>query len=266
MSYQPVVIGSGMAGWRFIERTYDSQLEAFSGSQSLKRDTDYFQENIGKIQSAEDLVSDRRLLGVALGAFGLKDDLDNRYFIQKILEDGTTADSALANRLADDRYEKFSQAFGFGPGETAKTGKAVEMAGVLESHKAQEFEIAVGETDETMRIALYAQHALVELAESNKGSDAMWFNVMATPPLRSFFETALGLPKAFGQIDIDRQLVVFKDRMDRFTGNSSIAQFQDSEFLERITNTFLARSQIANFGAANSSNANALLLLQAANR
>lgn len=264
MSYQPVVVGSGLAGWRFIERTYDAQYDAFGKSAALERDTEYFEQKIGSIQSASDLVSDRRLLGVALGAFGLKDDLDNRYFIQKILEDGTSADSALANRLADDRYSKFSQAFGFGPGETLKTGDVAKMGAVLESHKTQEFEIAVGETDETLRIALFTQHALVELANSDSSDDTLWYNVMGTGPLRALFETALGLPESFGQIDLDRQLGVFKERLEQFTGNDSIQQFREPESLERITNLYLARSQISETGGANSSGSNALILLQAA--
>lgn len=264
MSYQPVVVGSGIAGWRFIERTYDAQFETFGKSAALERDTEYFEKNIGSVQSAADLVSDRRLLEVALGAFGLKDDLDNRYFIQKILEDGTSADSALANRLADDRYSKFSQAFGFGPGETLKTSDVAAMSIVLNSNQEQEFEIAVGESDETMRIALYTQHALVELADSEQSNDVLWYKIMGTPPLRSFFETALGLPEAFGQIDIDRQLGVFKERLEQFTGDESIHQFGDPESLERVTNMYLARSQISEIGGINSSASNALLLLQSA--
>jgi uncharacterized protein DUF1217 len=266
MSYQPVVVGSGIAGWRFIERTYDAQFEAFGKSAALERDTEYFEQNITSVQSAADLVSDRRLLGVALGAYGLKDDLDNRYFIQKILEDGTSADSALANRLADDRYSKFSQAFGFGPGETLKTSDVAAMSIVLDSNQEQEFEIAVGESDETMRIALYTQHALVELADSEQSNDVLWYKIMGTPPLRSFFETALGLPEAFGQTDIDRQLGVFKERLEQFTGDEGIQQFGDPESLERVTNMYLARSQISEIGNINSSASNALLLLQSAVR
>lgn len=266
MSFQPVVVGSGIAGWRFIERTYDVQFESFGNSAALERDTEYFKQNIGSIESAADLVSDRRLLGVALGAFGLKDDLDNRYFIQKILEDGTSADSALANRLADDRYSKFSEAFGFGPGEIRKTGDVAGMNTVLDDHKVQEFEIAVGETDDTLRIALFTQHSLVELANSGSNGDALWFKVMGTPPLRSFFEAALGLPEAFGQVDIDRQLGVFKERLEQFTGDDSIQQFRDPESLEQITNMYLARSQISETGGVNSSGSNALILLRAAIR
>ena len=40
---------------------------------------------------------------MALGAFGLQDDINNRYFIRKILEEGTTNEDALANRFSDTR-------------------------------------------------------------------------------------------------------------------------------------------------------------------
>ena len=70
--FQPIVPTGGLAGWRFLQRTYDTQFEAFSKSVSLQRDTDYFKENIAEATTAEALVSDRRLLTVALGAFGLQ--------------------------------------------------------------------------------------------------------------------------------------------------------------------------------------------------
>ena len=101
--FQPLVPTGGLAGWRFLQRTYDTQFEAFNQSVSLQRDTDYFRENIGQVTTAEALVSDRRLLSVALGAFGLQDDVDNRYFIRKVLEEGSVNEDALAVRFADRR-------------------------------------------------------------------------------------------------------------------------------------------------------------------
>ena len=79
--FQPVIPVSGLAGWRFLQRTYDSQFETFSKGAVLQRDAEYFRENIGQVRTAEDLTSDRRLLNVALSAFGLQDDINNRYFI-----------------------------------------------------------------------------------------------------------------------------------------------------------------------------------------
>ncbi|MEM9127018.1 MAG: flagellar protein, partial [Pseudomonadota bacterium] len=89
MTFQPVIPSGGVVGWRFLQRTYEAQIDSFSQSGVNQRETQYFLENISNVLTAEDLVSDRRLLQVALGAFGLEEDLDNRFFIQKILQDGT---------------------------------------------------------------------------------------------------------------------------------------------------------------------------------
>lgn len=262
MTFIPVVPAQGIAGWQFLQRTYDSQFKAFTKSPVLERDTKYFLENISKVKTAEQLVSDRRLLGVALGAFGLQDDINNRYFIQKILQDGTIDDKSLANKLADDRYKKLSEAFGFGPGEIRRTGISGFMSDIAEKNKVQSFEVSVGEQNDSMRIALYAQRELVDLSKQDVSDDAKWFSMMALPPLRSMFETALGLPASFGQIDIDQQKSVFQDRMRTITGDASFDQFSDPELREKLTNLYLARSQIANQNFNFSSQANALTLLQ----
>ncbi len=144
MNFTPVIPGAGLVGWQFLQRTYDAQLESFSASALLQRDIAYFEDNISSITSAEDLVADRQLLNVALGAFGLQEDLPNKYFIQRILGDGTSDDGALANRLADTRYRNLSDAFGLGPGGTPKTGFADEMQKVVADFKLQQFEQAVG--------------------------------------------------------------------------------------------------------------------------
>lgn len=262
MSFQPVIPSGGLVGWRFLQRTYDQQLDAFTKSPALLRDSDYFSKNIGKVKTGGQLVADPRLLSVALGAFGLSDDINNRYFIQKILDDGTAGKDALANRLSDDRYKKFSAAFGFGPLDISNTGNREKMAEILELNRLQSFEKAVGRADDTMRIALYAQRELSSLAQSGKSADAKWFTVMGLPPLREMFETALGLPKAFGQIDIDKQLEVFQDKALSALGNRGIEQFSDPKTIERFTDLYLARAQIGANNAALSSRSSALMLLR----
>ncbi|MCV3269897.1 DUF1217 domain-containing protein [Roseobacter sinensis] len=162
--FTPIIPSSGLTGWRFLQRTYDSQLANFSNSAQITRNTEYFLENIGKVTSAEELTSDRRLLEVALGAFGIQDDIDNRFFIRKILEEGTTANDSLANRFSDNRYKEFSAAFGLGPGETRQIGSEGFAENMVARFQANSFEVSTGQQDETMRIALYAQRVLVDLA------------------------------------------------------------------------------------------------------
>lgn len=260
--YQPVLISSGLVGWQFLQRTYDQQFAAFNQSTELKRDTDHFVENIGTITTAEDLVSDRRMLTVALGAFGLQDDINNRFFIEKMLSEGTTAPDALANRFSDSRYSDFSEAFGLGPGEIPGSLTPGFAENIVARFQANSFEIATGNQDETMRIALYGERTLPDVVGGAGSERQKWFSIMGQPPLRQMFETAFGLPSAFGQADIDFQLGVFQDRAERLMGVSDPAEFSDPEVLDRLVTTFLARSQLDASGAGASGAAIALTLLQ----
>lgn len=260
--YQPVLVSSGLVGWQFLQRTYDQQFAAFNQSIELKRDTDHFVENIGTITTAEDLVSDRRMLTVALGAFGLQDDINNRFFIEKMLSEGTTAPDALANRFSDSRYSDFSEAFGLGPGEIPGNLTPGFAENIVARFQANSFEIATGNQDETMRIALYGERTLPDVVGGAGSERQKWFSIMGQPPLRQMFETAFGLPSAFGQADIDFQLGVFQDRAERLMGVSDPAEFSDPEVLDRLVTTFLARSQLDASGAGASGAAIALTLLQ----
>ncbi|EEB86375.1 DUF1217 domain-containing protein [Roseobacter sp. GAI101] len=260
--FQPIIPLPGLSGWRFLQTTYDRQFETFTKSVELKRDTEYFQKNIGAIETAEGLVKDRRLLTVTLGAFGLQDDINNRYFIRKVLEEGTTNDDSLANRFADPRYAELSKAFGFGPNESRKNGASGFAAEISAKFQANSFEVSTGDQDQAMRIALYAQRQLVDIAESDGSVDTKWFTIMGDPPLRNLFQKALNLPESFGQIDIDQQLGVFKERAKKAFGTEDIATFGDTEKLQELITKFIVKDQIDNLGSSLSSGSIALTLLQ----
>lgn len=260
--FQPVIPAAGLAGWRFLQNTYDSQFETFTKSTALQRDTEYFREALSEISTAEELVSDRRLLTVALGAFGLQDDIDNRYFIKKVLEEGTTSDDALANKFADTRYKELSEAFGFGPGEFLKTGQASFAEAIIERFETGSFEVAAGAQNDAMRVALYAQRSLADVAGSDMSNDSKWFTIMGDPPLRELFEKALNLPSEIGQIDIDQQLEIFKDRSAFVFGSDDLSLFVDEDLRQDAITKYVLRDQLIGFGGGMSGQAIALTLLQ----
>jgi hypothetical protein len=260
--FQPVIPISGLGGWRFLQETYDNQFKAFSQSVELQRDVDYFRENIGSIETAEQLVGNRRLLTVALGAFSLQDDINSQYFIKKILEEGSVNDDALANRFSDPRYAEMSQAFGFGPGEFLKVGEPAFVEAIIDRYERIEFEVAAGEQDESMRYALYAEREMGLLADEDMSNDAKWYTLMSEAPLRSMFETALNLPTEFGQIDLEQQLGVFKDRAKKAFGSDDLSIFSDPALVQDLITKYVVRDQLAQFNSSYSSNAIALTLLQ----
>ena len=262
MSFQPVIPFSGAAGWAFLQRTKEAQQTAFESGAVIQRDVQYFQDKIGSIETAEELVSDRRLLSVALGAYGLSDDINNTYFIWKVLEDGTLDPDALANKLSDKRYFEMANDFGFADFGTPRSQISDFGEKTVEAYKERQFEVAVGNQDQDMRLAMSLERDLGNIIVKSTSDSAKWYSVMGNPPLRQVFETALGLPSSFATIDIDKQLEVFQAKSERYFGDKSVDQFADPERLEELTRLFLARSQVAQGTAALSSNSIALTLLQ----
>lgn len=263
MSFQPVLPISGYAGWRFLERTLDNQQSAFSKSLPVARATDYFRANIANVRTVDDLVNDRRLLSVALGAFGLDDDINNKFFIRKILEEGTIKDSALANRLADNRYAELSRAFGFGDRPLPRTTLSSFATETITRYERQQFEKAVGTQDNNMRLALNLQSGLADIAGRNSSDGAQWFAMMGNLPLRKVFENALGLPASIGTIDVDRQRDMFRARSKAVFGTDRIADFTEKSTQDKLVRMFLVRSEALQKGGLTGANA-ALTLLQSA--
>jgi len=261
MTFQPIVPLTGYVGWRFLQKTLETQQETFNNSQQVQRSTDYFRENIGGVQSAEDLVSDRRLLEVALGAFGLDEDINNKAFLQEILEEGTTDDEALASRLTDKRYAGFSDAFGFGPGVLPRNGLPFFPDEIINRYEVKQFEKAVGEQNGDLRAALNVEAGLVDILERTTNENARWFSMMGDPPMRSVFETALGLPSSIAGLDLDKQLEQFQARAEATFGTSSLGDFSDPETQEKLIRLFLIRSEAEAAGSFGSGTV-ALTLLQ----
>jgi hypothetical protein len=266
MSFQPVVPLGGVAGWRFLERTMETQRAAFDAAPARQRDLAHFREAIGRVSSAAELVADRQLLSVALGAFGLDGDVDNRFFIRKVLEEGTADRDALANKLTDRRYRDLAAAFGFGNGQPPRAGRPGFADEIAAAYLVRQFEIAVGDGDQSMRLALTLDRALPDIAGRAVADDTKWLTVMGDPPLRKVFETALGLPSAFGALDLDRQLADFKARAERVFGVSDFAELASPEMQDEVLRTFLARAQLTGDLGAPAPSAPALAILAGADR
>lgn len=262
MSFQPVLPLGGFAGWQFLKANLETQQARFAEAPVQGRDRDYFKEKIGQITSAEELVKDYRLLKVALSAYGLSDDLPNRAFMEKVLSDGVDSDDALSNRLADKRYRAFSEAFGFGstlPPRTQSPGFADK---ILAKFDVQAFEIAVGEQNEDLRLALTATRQVPEIAASSKSDNTAWLSVLGNSPLRKVFETAFALPAFVGTLDLDRQLDIFRNGAERVLGTSEFSALAEPDVVDNLVRAFTLRSQLAAGPTFLTPGASALILLQ----
>ncbi|MEM9010072.1 MAG: DUF1217 domain-containing protein [Pseudomonadota bacterium] len=261
MSFQPVVPLSGLSGWRFLERTEAAQRETFNKGPELARDIAYFRENIGAVETAEDLVGDRRLLKVALGAFGMSEEIDKRAFVRKILEDGTEDPSAFANRLVDRRYKEFAATLGFGNISGSRLGLSSVVDGIVDGYMSRSFEEAVGNVDQTMRLALNFRREIREIAGGPGTETARWLNVLGDRPMREVMIQALGIPNETSSLDLDKQAEIFADRAQRTFGASDPAMFGDPAKVDEAIRTYLLRAQAANGPSITTPGFTALTLL-----
>ncbi|SHJ05271.1 DUF1217 domain-containing protein [Wenxinia saemankumensis] len=262
MTYQPILPASGYTGWVFLQRTMEVQKEAFVDSAQVRREMSYFREKIAMADTAEKLVADRRLLSVALGAFGLDDDINARAFIRKVLEEGTIKEGAFANRLADKRYSELAIAFGYGD-LGSRTNLSTFADQILSRYEDRQFERAVGDVDPSMRQALALGDTLGDIVRRSSTDRGQWFSLMGNRPARALMETALGLPGSIGSLDLDQQVEAFRDRARTVFGTSDLAEIAgDAELQDKAIRLFLVREQVATFRAQSGASV-ALSLLQA---
>lgn len=244
MSFAPALPATGPSGWTFLKRTAAAQQATMIKSPAIQRDAEYFRSRISSIDTADQLVSDRRLLRISLEAFGLEADIENRAFIRKVLSDGTFKNGALAMRLTDSRYRALAEAFGFGDFPIPNTKISDFPDKILRQWHERRFETAVGARDADYRLALNATRELAALAASASTEAGKWFKIMGNPPLRTVVQKALNLPDNFVALDIDRQLTGFADKAAATFGESTVSQFADPARTEELVRRFLIRADL----------------------
>jgi hypothetical protein len=263
MPIAPALPLTGLAGFRFLEKTMDQQVALFNKSPDIQREIDHFLENAGNFTSVDQLVADRRSLSVVLGAFGLDDDIDKRAFIRKVIEEGTFNNRSFANRLVDPAYREMSSALGFGDVGGLLVFESTRL-NIVDRFRERQFELAVGEVDLDMRLALNFKREISDIAGKNVNSRTGWLLALGSPPLRQVVETALNLPTEFGLIDVDQQVDEVADRASRLFGFDDVSALQDPALVDKFVDRFLLQQQVRN-GAGNiaSSGSVALSLLSA---
>jgi hypothetical protein len=110
------------------------QLERVSKQPEVARDKQYYDDNIGKVKTVDELVDNYRLFSYAMKAYGLEDMTYAKAFMKKVLNSDLNDDNSFANKLADDRYRKFAQAFRFSK-ETSATQTSSQTDDVINHYK-----------------------------------------------------------------------------------------------------------------------------------
>ncbi len=262
MAFTPVIPNSGLAGWSFLQRTIDRQEEVFAKSPDISRDIEYFRNNIQNIETLDDLMQDRKILKVALGAFGLGEEISKGAFVRKIIEEGTE-DGSFAKRLNNSDYIALARTFDFTEGSLSLSQADIDK--ISSQYERQNFEIEVGNVDDSMRLALNFQREIQDFVGQGSSENAGWFKLMGSVPMRTVLEGAFNLPQEFAALDVDRQKDILADKAQQAFGGKSIEVFREPEAVEKVIKDYLLREQINSGPSASTPGFAALSILGQSN-
>jgi hypothetical protein len=210
MTFSPTVLGSGVGGYAYLKRTREAQQGLFQKSAVVSRETKVFAEKIERVETSDQLMADRAVLKVALGAFGLSEDINNRAFIKKILDSDLSDTKSLANRLADKRYLAFAQAFNFASPDGPRLPDAASPGGLSEKMAG------LSSADD-----LLADRSLLRASLAQFGLED---NIGNTYFLKQVLVSDLSDPSSFANRMPDKRLVDFARAFDFFAKDAEKSQ------------------------------------------
>lgn len=225
---------------RLEQRYADPRLEPKQktlviNSPQFKKDIADFKLRASKIDSADELFKDYRLLKIVLEAYDLDSEIDKAGFIKKILTGNPNDKAALVNRANDPRYRELALDIGLFNG--VKGLKSSAFANRLAAKLAQNrFEHSVDDESPGVRAALRFR----ALAPKIKSP----YDILSDPVLRDVVFKAMGIP-----LEVVRQPVESQARL--IASRIKIDKLKDSPYANRIIKQFLAQTETPPVSAGN---------------
>lgn len=217
---------STFTSYRLIAKNLSQAIQRKGAESTVARETAYYQANIEKVKTVEDLLSNQRLYAYAMKAHGLEDMTYAKAFMRKVLNEGVDAKSAFANRLTDERYRAFAKVFDFTTYGADTTLRTATNDKTVAAYHRQQLENDAGADDTGVRLALYFARKAPEVTTG--------YAVLADTALSQVVKTVLGLPDAgASETALARQAELIETKLD-------LASFKDPAKLEKFLQRFTA--------------------------
>jgi hypothetical protein len=121
--------------YNLVNRDMKGQLDRVAKQPEVARDQAYYDANIGTVKTSDEFVDNYRLFSYAMKAYGLEDMTYAKAFMKKVLDSDLNDDNSFANKLTDDRFRKFAEAFQFNNSETTATQTSNQTDDVIDHYK-----------------------------------------------------------------------------------------------------------------------------------
>lgn len=197
---------NALSSYLALEKNRDAYMARFKNSASIKKDIEYFQTKVGKLNTVDDFINDPKLLKFAATAFGLEADLQYPARLKKVLKESLSDDKALANKLIDPRYKEMAKFFGFGDVGLTKVKLSFTQTDLINKYTTGAFEKSQAAVNPALRDVLYF--------ERNAGKIQSGYDILGDNVLRSVVTYALDLPPQIAVQSVEKQKQLIESKLD----------------------------------------------------
>jgi len=217
---------SSSVAFRQFLKDPNRYLNEYRENPTVEKDLEYFQKNIQKVETVDDLLKDYRLTKVVLGAYGLEEEITRLGRVKKILTENPNDSSALAFRLADNRFRDIASDLRTDL-SLNRLKNQIPQERLFNKYVQNSFEVELGKTDPNLRKALTFTRTIDDVGGNI-------FSVLGDRVLRDVILDTLQIPQqvAIQSVDTQARAITSRLDMDRFVGLANQLGFTQNQVTE----------------------------------
>jgi hypothetical protein len=211
-----------------------------SETEQAEVETTYYKDAIDRIHSVEELVRDKRLVTYVMKAYGFEGEAVSDDLLKRVLASDPMDPKSFINKPANARFRELAAAFNFSADGTAarppvqQAQDRGDLLATANMYLRQTMESTAGAENEGVRLALYFQRKAPSITSA--------YTILADKALLEVVRTALGLPVAMSQSDIDAQAAIITKKLN-------LADLKDPKKVDKLLARFSVLYDLNNGGS-----------------
>ncbi|WP_377276152.1 DUF1217 domain-containing protein [Rhizobium sp. R86522] len=217
--------------------------ERTAAREAATKKAEVYQERIQSIDTVKELLADRDVIDVVIGAYGLDPEDVTDDFLKQVFASDLSDPKSFVNQQPDGRWAELVASFNFDANGnlTRETIGTVQQRGetleTVNKYLRQTLEETEGASNEAVRLALYFERTAPNITDA--------YGLIADDALMAVFRTTFGFSDEFSNMDVDQQARIINDNLD-------LADLQDPTKLERFLQRYTAMYDTENASFSNS--------------
>jgi hypothetical protein len=198
---------------------------------ATKREIEYYQANIKTIKTIDEFIKNDRLFKFAMKAYGLEDMAYAKGLFKKMLQEGISSATSMANKMSNPLYKEFAKAFDFKGKGSEATSAASATTEAVQKYVQLTLEKKEGEQNQGVQIAMYFKRKASSVTTT--------MGILADKALLKFVQTTFSIPETASKADLDIQVRNLEKHLN-------IKDLQDPKKVDKLIQRFSAMWDIKN--------------------